>query len=75
MIASLLILNATVGFVQELQAGNVVNELKKTLASQCVVLRNGCLTTIEAKGLAPGDIVRLEEVSHVPFLRDQNRQN
>ena len=51
-----------VGFVQEYQAGSIVDELKKTLALKAVVLRNGQLQEIEAPQVVPGDILQLEEV-------------
>ena len=55
-----------VGFVQEYQAGSIVDELKKTLALKAVVLRNGQLQEIEAPQVVPGDILQLEEVFGIP---------
>jgi H+-transporting ATPase len=43
VICALLLLNAAVGFIQEFQAGSIVDELKKTLALKAVVLRDGNL--------------------------------
>lgn len=66
VIAGLLLLNAVVGFVQDYQAGNIVDELKNTLAQKCAVLRNGgILTNVEVISLVPGDIVHLDEVRSV----------
>jgi H+-transporting ATPase len=53
-------LNAAVGFIQEYQAGSIVEELKKTLALKAVVLRDGTLKEIEAPEVVsscslPGD--------------------
>ena len=63
VIAGLLLLNAVVGFVQDYQAGNIVKELKKTLAQKCAVLRNGgILAEVDVPSLVPGDIVHLDEV-------------
>jgi hypothetical protein len=59
----LLLLNAAVGFIQEFQAGSIVDELKKTLALKAVVLRDGRLFEIEAPEVVPGDILQVEEVS------------
>jgi len=59
-------LNACVGFVQEYQAGSIVDELKKTLALKAVVLRDGRLTEIEAPQVVPGDILQIEEGTIVP---------
>lgn len=73
IIASLLLLNAAVGFLQEFQAGNIVNELKKTLANHCTVLRGGHLIEIESVGLVPGDVVRLDEVRQILELSSRVR--
>lgn len=63
VICALLLLNACVGFIQEFQAGSIVDELKKTLALKAVVLRNGRLVEIEAPEVVPGDILQIEDVS------------
>lgn len=68
VICALLLLNACVGFVQEFQAGSIVEELKKTLALKAVVLRDGTLKEIEAPEVVPGDILQVEEVSFDPRL-------
>lgn len=60
-----MLLNACVGFVQEYQAGSIVEELKKTLALKAVVLRDGRLFEIEAPQVVPGDILQIEEVSFI----------
>lgn len=62
MIIALLLLNATVGFVQEYQAGSIVDELKKTLALKATVLREGNLIEVDAPQVVPGDILQIEEV-------------
>lgn len=67
VICGLLMLNACVGFIQEFQAGSIVEELKKTLALKSVVLRNGRLTEVEAPEVVPGDILQVEEVSEKIF--------
>ena len=67
VICALLLLNAGVGFIQEFQAGSIVEELKKTLALKAVVLRDGTLKEIEAPEVVPGDILQVEEVSKSPL--------
>lgn len=67
VICALLLLNACVGFIQEFQAGSIVDELKKTLALKAVVLRDGTLKEIEAPQVVPGDILQIEEVSYSSF--------
>jgi hypothetical protein len=59
----LLLLNAGVGFIQEFQAGSIVDELKKTLALKATVLRAGQLYEVEAHEVVPGDIIQIEEVA------------
>ena len=58
----MLLLNAAVGFIQEYQAGSIVDELKKTLALKATVLRDGRLFEIEASEVVLGDILQIEEV-------------
>ena len=55
-------LNASVGFIQEFEAGSIVDELKKTLALRAVVLRGGSMVEVEAPDIVPGDILHVEEV-------------
>ncbi|KAI0422394.1 plasma-membrane proton-e [Xylaria grammica] len=66
VIIGLLLLNAAVGFIQEYQAGSIVDELKKTLALKAVVLRDGTLKEIEAPQVVPGDILQVEEGTIIP---------
>lgn len=66
VICALLLLNATVGFAQEYQAGSIVEELKKSLALKAVVVRDGKMAEIDAVEVVPGDVLRIDEV--VPIL-------
>ncbi|KAH6622868.1 hypothetical protein F5144DRAFT_605408 [Chaetomium tenue] len=66
VICGLLLLNAAVGFIQEYQAGSIVDELKKTLALKAVVLRDGTLKEVEAPEVVPGDILQVEEGTIIP---------
>ncbi|EHA55602.1 plasma membrane H+-ATPase [Pyricularia oryzae] len=66
VICALLLLNACVGFIQEFQAGSIVDELKKTLALKAVVLRDGQLKEVEAPEVVPGDILQVEEGTIIP---------
>ncbi|AOW02052.1 YALI0B22066p [Yarrowia lipolytica CLIB122] len=66
VICGLLMLNACVGFIQEFQAGSIVEELKKTLALGAVVVRDGRDVEIEAPEVVPGDILKLEEGTIIP---------
>lgn len=66
VICALLLLNASVGFIQEYQAGSIVDELKKTLANSAVVIRDGQLVEILASEIVPGDILQLEDGTVIP---------
>lgn len=66
VICALLLLNAFVGFVQEYQAGSIVDELKKTLANFAFVIRDGSLIEIAASEIVPGDILQLEDGTVIP---------
>lgn len=66
VICGLLMLNAAVGFIQEFQAGSIVEELKKTLANSAVVIRDGNLVEVPANEVVPGDILQLEDGVVIP---------
>lgn len=66
VICALLLLNASVGFIQEYQAGSIVDELKKTLANTAYVIRDGALVEIDSVQLVPGDILQLEDGTVIP---------
>ncbi|HRW05916.1 MAG TPA: plasma-membrane proton-efflux P-type ATPase, partial [Caldilineaceae bacterium] len=59
IILVLLVANAVVGFWEEYQAGNAIAALKARLALQARVHRNGTWTTIAARELVPGDVIRV----------------
>lgn len=62
----LLLLNASVGFWQEYKAGDAINQLKKKLALNARVKRNGKWNKIPARELVPGDVVRVRLGDIVP---------
>ncbi|KAL3229994.1 Plasma membrane ATPase 1 [Nakaseomyces bracarensis] len=66
VICGLLMLNACVGFIQEFQAGSIVDELKKTLANVAIVIRDGQLVEIPANEVVPGDILQVEDGTIIP---------
>jgi H+-transporting ATPase len=66
IILVLLVANAGVGFWEEYQAGNAIAALKKELAVKARVRRGGEWTTVAARELVPGDIVRLRLGDIVP---------
>ncbi|SCL75334.1 putative cation-transporting ATPase F [Methanoculleus chikugoensis] len=66
IILVLLLTNAIVGFWQERQAGNAIAMLKKRLALEARVLRDGRWQEVAARDLVPGDIVRVRNGDIVP---------
>ncbi|TFY71243.1 hypothetical protein EVG20_g1768 [Dentipellis fragilis] len=66
VIIGILALNAFVGWYQEKQAGDIVEQLKAGIAMRATVVRNGQEQEIDARELVPGDIVVVEEGFTVP---------
>jgi H+-transporting ATPase len=66
IIVALLLMNAGVGFWEEFQAGNAIAALKARLALRARVKRDGVWTSIVARELVPGDVVRLRFGDIVP---------
>ena len=59
IIAVLLAVNGGVGFWEEHQAGSAIAALAETLAAEARVRRDGEWTTIPARLVVPGDLVRV----------------
>jgi H+-transporting ATPase len=66
IILLLLLANAVVGFWEEHQAGNAIAALKAKLAIKARVRRDGKWTTLEARELVPGDVIRVRLGDIVP---------
>jgi H+-transporting ATPase len=66
IILILLFFNAIVGFWQEYQAGNAIEQLKKNLALKARVLRDGQWLSVDAAQLVPGDQVKIHLGDVVP---------
>ena len=66
IILVLLLANAIVGFWEEYQAGNAIDALKARLAIQARVRRDGKWTTVPARELVPGDVIRVRLGDIVP---------
>ncbi len=66
IIMVLLLFNALVGFWQEYQAGNAIDQLRKSLALKARARRDGAWREIDARELVPGDVVRLRLGAIVP---------
>ncbi len=66
IILVLLFANAIVGFWEEFQAGNAIAALKAKLAVRARVRRDGAWSTVPARELVPGDVIRLRLGDIVP---------
>ena len=59
VIALVVLLNATIGFVQESKAEASLEALKKMLVTTATVRRDGRMVSLDAAELVPGDVVAL----------------
>jgi H+-transporting ATPase len=66
VVGALLLLNATLGFIQEGRAGAALALLKKGLAPTALVRRDGEWRRLAASELVPGDAIRLPLGAVVP---------
>lgn len=62
----LLIINSTIGFIEERNAGNAVKALMDSLAPKAKVKRDGSWIEIESSELVPGDVVAFKIGDIVP---------
>ncbi|MFO8050082.1 MAG: HAD-IC family P-type ATPase [Thermoplasmatota archaeon] len=66
VIAAIVLINATIGYIQEEKAEDAIKKLRKMSSPKAVVLRKGKKTEIEARDLVPGDIIHIESGMRVP---------
>lgn len=66
IIASLLVINAVIGFKHQQSSKKVLESLKSRLAPKAKVFRNGVLKFIDSKLVVPGDILIVELGDIVP---------
>jgi len=62
----IVVLNATVGVVQEYRAQQAIAALRRMSAPMARVLRDGAISEIPAREVVPGDIVQIEAGDVVP---------
>lgn len=65
-IATIVVLNAIVGFVQEYRSEKAMEAMKNLTAPKARVLRNGKELIIPSRDIVPGDIVLLEAGDRIP---------
>lgn len=66
VILAVIVINAIIGFVQEMRAEQAVASLRSMIVAQAKVLRDGQKVTVPARELVPGDIIILEEGDSIP---------
>ncbi|MGZ3864234.1 MAG: plasma-membrane proton-efflux P-type ATPase [Bacteroidia bacterium] len=66
IVLGLLLFNAIIGFVQEYNAANAVEGLKKKLQVNVKILRDGVWKTLPAREIVPEDIIRIRKGDFVP---------
>ncbi|KAF9158939.1 hypothetical protein DFQ26_007089 [Actinomortierella ambigua] len=66
IILTLLIVNATIGFIEESKAESALDALKQTLALKTRCWRNGHLVEIDTADLVPGDVIVLRLGDIIP---------
>ena len=66
IIIVIVVMNATLGFVQELKADKAVDSLKKMQVSKVRVKRNGNIYVVNSEDIVKGDILVLEAGDTVP---------
>jgi magnesium-transporting ATPase (P-type) len=66
VITGVVVINATVGFIQEGRAEQALDAIRDMLTPHASVLRDGRRLTVDAADLVPGDLVLLEAGDKVP---------
>lgn len=66
IIIAIIIINAVVGLIQEYRAEKAMEALKKMIANNARVLRQGKMMDIPVYNIVPGDVVALEVGNSIP---------
>lgn len=66
IIFSIILINATLGVIQETKAERSLEALKKMSAPSAMALRDGIMQSIASQDLVPGDLILLETGYFVP---------
>jgi P-type Ca2+ transporter type 2C len=66
VILAVVLINAIIGFVQEIKAEQAVSALRKMMVQKARVVRQGKESVIPSRDLVPGDIIILEEGESIP---------
>lgn len=66
IITAVIIINATLGVIQEVRAGNAIDALRDLSTPKALVKRNGQTVEINSEEIVPGDIIVLDTGRFVP---------
>ncbi len=66
VIGLVVIVNALIGYIQEVNASNALDKIKNMLSVEATVIRDGERFDVPARDLVPGDLVYLEAGDNVP---------
>jgi Mg2+-importing ATPase len=66
IIIAIVVASAMLGFIQEYNAGNAVEKLRRQVTLKVTVLRDGAIQTILAEEVVPGDLALLSAGSIIP---------
>ncbi len=66
VIGAVLVINSTIGFVQEYRAESAVQSLMEMVSPEATVIREAERRTIDAEQLVPGDLVEVRQGSIIP---------
>ena len=66
VILTIVLINASISFIQERKAEKAIDALKKLIVSYAKVYRNNTMIKIPSQELVPGDIIYLEEGDKIP---------
>uniref|UniRef100_UPI003593E3E7 cation-translocating P-type ATPase n=1 Tax=Chamaesiphon sp. TaxID=2814140 RepID=UPI003593E3E7 len=66
VILGVMLINATIGFVQESKAENAIAALAKSVTTEATIVRDGQKMRLNSRELVPGDLVLLASGDKVP---------
>ncbi|HPG52712.1 MAG TPA: HAD-IC family P-type ATPase, partial [Spirochaetota bacterium] len=66
VIVGVVLLNAVIGFVQELKAERAIESLRGLITTETTVVRDGAQSRVPSRDLVPGDLVVVQSGDKVP---------
>lgn len=66
VIVGVVIVNASIGFIQEGKAESSIKALEEMMVQECTVLRDGEKVVVNSRLLVPGDMVLVESGTKIP---------